>query len=888
MSKYLALFVALITLTFYAERAGAEDLVLAENGSSRYQIVLPDKAADEVVDQWLERTAHLMQAAFSRSGFEVGIVRESAKDAEKPGLYIGATEFAKKHGLKTDFKDWTYQIKAIGPDVAIVGGDRKDPYKTGAGGQPLAQLGSVKGVTDFLRDYAGVRFLFMTQAANEVQLGTAGEKADVDTRSIGFHPMKRIGIPADLDVRKTPALQANTDRNPERFYDIANNFFPLLSFVEGDTVHWEKVIPVEKYGRSHPEYFALLPDGRRASELATHVHQAEETNHCPTNPGVQDLMAAKIVELFDRGQRAVQIMPPDSFRLNYCNCDSCEKLFGGRADTWEEVKARGASGKLWQTYFEIAKRVAQKRPEARMVVWGYQDTPLTTITEVPENIIPKVQFGQVADFDSMKGVMSPSGFTGLEETFTGFGVSGRYLPERTAKYAAEIVQAMIKNHIQWSTRDGGIGNVPGLQGPAYYVFGRMMGEPSADWQELVKEFCDGAFGEVSSLMQEFYKQLHEQMALYSDFFGVQMPAWTREYGRSKYRGNAWHVMSQYPPEYLKDADQQLTAAQERAKDPDVKARLELLRTEFNYLRGLSQVYYLHSAWVARPSPENLQNLLTAIEDWYKGIEEVVGKEGSPVKSLPDWPQMKPLGGHSFKHAALQYPSYQQLWMNTCLNWDIAAIRQGILENPHRLSVPLVEKAPAMDSPDWQQAPVQTLRLQDDMPYNTIRTTFQALRDRENLYIRVKSLYPANHPEDDPAAKTEKDVFKNEYVEVALRPSGSKTIYRLAGNPAAGVRYDANYAVGGRGQLTVENENWNGQWGFEAQVTGKKGQNLGERTWTALFRIPFAELDAKTPAHGETWEFNVARKRVRPDGDQYMIWSNAPTVTEPKTLGKLVL
>ena len=217
-------------------------LVLAENGKTDYQIVIPDKGKEEIVDNWLFAAAKLMQAAFEKNGFKIDVVQEGAKANDKPGIYLGATGFAKANGTNVEqHDDWTYYQKAVGRDLIIAGNDRKDPVNTIRGTKtPLALLGTVKGVCDFLREYAGVRFLFLNM--DQSQYATRGGGLDafnkdgslkIDMRSIAFTPVKKIAVPEKLDLKKTPMLRANCDGQYETFNYISMNFFPMLSFVAG-------------------------------------------------------------------------------------------------------------------------------------------------------------------------------------------------------------------------------------------------------------------------------------------------------------------------------------------------------------------------------------------------------------------------------------------------------------------------------------------------------------------------------------------------------------------------------------------------------------------------------------------------------------------------------
>jgi len=341
--------------------ASDAELVLAENGTCDRQIVIPDKAESEIVEQWLLMTAKLMEATFEKNGFEVDVVKESAKQTDKPGIYLGATKFAAQNGVTVDPSDlWAYRIKAVGRDLVISGNDNQDPIKTIQRLKtPLAMLGTVKGACDFLREYAGVRFLFVNMSQS--QYASSGDglgildkdgSLKIDTRSVAFTPVRKIAVPADIDLKKTPMMRANYDNAYETFYYIANNFFPPLSFVEGSEILWGVVILAKKYAQSHPEYFALLPDGKRSSELPIPA-RIRAISYCVTNTGVQNLMFEAAEQLIKNGEKTIAIGIQDGFGLCECNCADCNKLFGRKAENFEQVLARGKFEAGWGLHWDF-------------------------------------------------------------------------------------------------------------------------------------------------------------------------------------------------------------------------------------------------------------------------------------------------------------------------------------------------------------------------------------------------------------------------------------------------------------------------------------------------------------------------------------------------------
>ena len=418
-----------------------------------------------------------------------------------------------------------------------------------------------------------------------------------------------------------------------------------------------------------------------------------------------------------------------------------------------------------------------------------------------------------------------------------------------------------------------------MQAPAYYVYGRMMDDPAADWKAIYKEFCAAAFSNVEPQMTRFFDLLHGQMAVYSDFFGVMMPGWGGKYSMSTYHDSKWHVMSMYPPEYCADADALLTSAEKAAKDTDVQARLHLIRIEFDYIRKMSKIFFLQNVWTMNPSQANLDTLLDAIDDWHADIGALADTNRF-FKPLSDWPEMRPFAGHTYLHAALVGDGYRQQWANTCLNWDTKAIRAGILTDKHQLKVATVEAAPGIDSKEWDNVTESVLKACGRMPFINARTTMKVLRDKDALYVRMEGPNLTKHPEDLFKIEPDGNIFTQEYDELGIMPpdSGGK-VYRLAANPLEGSRYDSVFTPDKNNRMT-EDVKWNGKWEFAVKTSGTKGPySLGARIWTAWFRVPFSDFGGKAPAAGEVWHFNAARDRY--------LWSDGPSVTDSKTLGELV-
>jgi hypothetical protein len=896
-------FAALASPAAFAA-SGAGDLVLAANGTSDYQVIIPDKAADPLTDQWLLVAGKLIATAFQKNGFSISVARESQRNPNKPAIYLGDTAFARQNGVKITSDDWTYAMKAVGKNLIIAGNDHEDKMPMavvpGEPRQNVALLGTVKGVCDFLREYAGVRFLFINYGNQakflikngQMQIIKPDGSLDIDTRSIAFLPVKQIAVPADLNFQKTPPLLVNqVAANYETFYFIANNFFPNRQSVQGAALQWFDVIPADKYAASHPEYFALLPNGKRVTDptsgyVAERRYGKLQMPLSVANPDVQSLMVDAVEQKIKEGASTVLIYPMDAFWLDQSNDPADNALFGMPAKNMDQIRARGYSGNLWKVYFSIAKRVSEKYPNAKIMYWAYQDSPISggyarEVKTFPSNIIVKGQFHDKGRLDSLNGMEFPGGIANLSESFSGWSYMGKFAPERTNQYAGTIPAEWVKHHIIMSTADGSMGFVPGLQGPAYYAFGQILDDTSVDWQDLSNEFTDAAFGKAAGAMRTFYNLQDRQMALMSDYFGVVGPL--TALGRNRVNGtyNTWYFLSVYTPEYMSAANDALSQAERSADSPDVKARLHLIRIRFDYLCGLAKILTLQNAWTVDPTNASFGALLDALDSWHASMRSMTDEtDPNNFKTLSDWPTMSPFQGGSYIIAAQLFGTYQQAWYLTSLAWDTEAIRAGILTKPHEAKVLSVSTEPTIDSKEWDSAPaLKFLRESDGMPVTNTPTTMQVLRDDKNLYVRMDIENPNVYVPDIHAPKTENEVLNRHHVDLAIQPVAGGPIYHLAANPVQGARYDA--VIKGNGK---EDVSWNGTWSFTYEVGDKRNQYFASTytgKWTALFTIPFSAFGVSPPAAGNNWGFNAGRQN--PD----MIWSNGSSVTAPQSLGKLM-
>jgi len=860
-----AAFAALIALAVPA--SSAAELILARDGKSDYQIVVPDASPSPEVGECLIQTARLVQTAFKANGVDLPVVPEAKRDPARPCLYLGNTAFARANRVEVgQLEGWGYVHKVIGRDVIIAGHDHPAPDQgkdKSARGPSWARIGTAKGVADFLRQYVGTRFLY-PDLAPWTSIAGAATVDLLASPAFEFLPTPLIAVPADLDIRKTPPIEFNTGF-PGRgsFYDIANNRFPPVDAVFGGHTYG-RAIPVEKYRETHPEYFALV-GGKR---LVTGPGQ-----YCISNPEVQELIYQDLVGWLDRGYQTVDLGQPDGFRP--CQCENCRKLFD-TGDDWSE--------KLWIFHRKLAERVEASHPGKQVTILSYILTasPPKTFKKFPKNTGIMLTGTNEEDIAPWRECEVPRGFTSYVYNWCP-NLGSRYTPMRTPLYVEAQVKRLYKYRFRAIYRDGP-GDLYGLEGPVYYIMGRMLDDPeNTQAKDLMYEFCEAAFGKAAPAAIRFYDELYHGIELYSQYLGTRSPAWGYRniYGQHRnYLSDPFQLLGfLYPPRLLASLEANLAQAERTADTDKVRVRLALVRREFDYVKSLARVVHLYHAYEIQPDLASRNRLLDAIDERNAQINSYYAAK-RVSKTSTDWAfVMFPPIGHDANHLRLAYDRYQEPFANTPLNWDTQAVRASPLPGARRFTVRPARGPVTIDAAQWADAeanefvklpapsdetsPRSRIALpspdepdgrpaQATVPRKTIMKT---LYDESSLYLRIESELPA--------ALMEADAGREEELEVCLAPfPGREIAYRFTVGPQAESRRAAAKGLIAdpmdprHGKFDPD---WTGDWKYETRLEPEK-----ER-WLALLTIPFKTLGVEPPSAETFWRGNAGRTHVPVEG-----------------------
>ena len=277
------------------------------------------------------------------------------KGAQLPGLFVGIQQ--PNADLKVDMeRDFTV-IHTEKDKVYIYGND------TGK------LTGTAYAVASFLEKHAGVRFLWPGE------LGTVAEKSKPVTIKEGTDlyvpPFKlrmtssftygmRLLSSKDAADLNTWLVRMKTGRS---IYSVGSGFQHAFFHL----------LPREKYGKEHPEYYSLVSPARWIGEPKPTVPTRRNDESvggpaqlCTSNKDVRRIIAEKIAAPKDGKIRSIS--PNDGF--GFCECANCLAQDGKDAERLRNNHLT-VTNRMYDFAEDIAHQVYKLNPKAKVGMFAY-------------------------------------------------------------------------------------------------------------------------------------------------------------------------------------------------------------------------------------------------------------------------------------------------------------------------------------------------------------------------------------------------------------------------------------------------------------------------------------------------------------------------------------
>ena len=809
----------------------ARTLSLAEDGGPARVVVVPDGRPKLAMD-----AARLLVRITERaSGVRMAIVEE-AKAPAGPKVFIGMTQAAEEAGLKlAELTGQSCIVRVVDGNLYLAGHDLIRQTKTP---RPYWTVpASRRAVQMFLHDYAGVRWLW----PNRKGLGTHVPRTET------------LSFPDDLDRRWDPSFLwvANTAFRVGEGYDLNTHFKASVPFATYGGHSYYSAVPKKKYGDSNPEYFALIGTRRASSQ-----------NHlCISNPSVQELVYTEMLRRLDEGFEAVELAQTDGYIP--CECANCRAI---HPDIGEQ---------LWIVHDKLARRLARERPDAKVIIIAYGPTvePPKTIPRFGKNVIIELCRYAPADMaawgDKADTFMVYIYNWGYYHTI-GFG------PKTTPEMAARQIRFFRDNNIK-AVYACGCGDSWGLEGPVYYIWNRCLDNPDCDWEAELDDYYRSGFGNAYLPMKAFYDALYSRLQLYgalgrwADLLPGAKPG-------SLGAKPATHYTHFFPPTLIKTLAANLVRAQELEPEGIVRARLDLVARNLQYVTDIATVFHLYRGYQLLPNWNTFDALANAITQRDTNVRALFD-EGGKMAEFEGFPPMfmrqglarALLGGRMT--GTLSSPFF----------WNVELLKEKrVLPGVGRRKIKVARTRTPIEL-DGSLAESAWKATQEDelgeigMGRLTVRTRARVLYDDTHLYLgfecdepltkRLASGWWKSHGHDG-------KIYSQDCLEIFVDPIGDLgQYYHFICSAMPDSIYDAAFGLHKDPIHPMYNKSdgdWNGRWSSKGRIDQQK------KSWCVEVAIPFESMSAPPPAKGSIWKMNLGRERFvqndhRGDPELFM-WS----------------
>lgn len=366
-----------------------------------------------------------------------------------------------------------------------------------AGGRPR---GTLYGVYEFMERYLGVRFL--THDHTYIP-DKKSWKLPCETHtytppfSFRWSYYKENADYPEFAAR----LRVNTTTRDEKLGGITQQ--SLINH----TLY--RFLPVEKYGKEHPEYFALV-DGKRLLDIG-----GGGPEPCVTHPDVIEIVAKNVIEELDRNPNQRNISVSQNDNDAYCRCERCEAI---------NQREGTPMGSHLAFVNAVAERVEKKHPDVKIGTLAYWYTRKAPKTIRPRDNI-QIQLCSIEcctlhaiddpncsrnqefcrDMNEWAEICDDIWVWNYNTNFHSYD-----LPFPNLRSIGKNVDYFHRNNVKGLfMQANGNGNSGEFCDLRNYVISRCIWKPGLDSWELAREFCRLHYGNSAEPILKYLTMLHD-------------------------------------------------------------------------------------------------------------------------------------------------------------------------------------------------------------------------------------------------------------------------------------------------------------------------------------------------------------------------------------------
>ncbi|MEQ8785761.1 MAG: DUF4838 domain-containing protein [Pirellulaceae bacterium] len=603
----------------FPSQAEQQPLVLVEKGVSRAPIIVFDDAPPLT----RQAAAELADYIEKISGARPEVIEGEPKAVPRHAIWVG---FQPK--LKTLFPDIDFDfghpeeilIAVNQHHVVIAGRDRWDPRRLVVEGIDekivgrQQEYGTVNAVYTFLQDQLGVRWLWPGELGEDV----------VSQETIALSPMVH---------RHHPQIRARGG---------AFNFSTLGNRGYGRSHDWSRLQRLqlgsldiggghgfgdwwERFHETHPEYFALQPDGTRSGHPSP-----RNAKLCQSNPAVWKQWLEEVERQLERDANKTVFngSPNDGWSSGHCVCENCRAWDHPKGEPrlfhWhkhrEEMPALSDRHVTFANHLGrlLKERYPDKDYYVMMLSYGHS-RPAPIEARPAENVI----MVSVANFYGRRDLVDRGSTWGTthRRQFEAWGEAARHvmwrpntgspagwqqgLPDLTMAQTAEDLKFVTDNHCMGIYIDA-VWEHWATQGPQYYLMAQLVWNPQQDPDEILDDYYQRAFGPAAEHVEAYFALLEKARGEY-----------VKEQG---YEASVFELRRLYTDDLLKQAEERLRRAEKSVESAPTKyrRRVQFIRAGLTYSKLVIDNIDMMAGYWSKP---DAQTAARARENW-KQMEQV--------------------------------------------------------------------------------------------------------------------------------------------------------------------------------------------------------------------------------------------------------------------------
>jgi len=494
------------TLVAACRCAGAEEMKRFAVDPDNAIIVVPAKADRDTLTAAAELGKHVALI----TGVELKRVEESKRPEGKYAFYVGISPLADGAPLKPEEARWVIT-----------------PQGTWCYGQPLF------AVYGFLEGALGIRWL------EPGDQGIAYEQQTLLRLSpgqFGWAPiLKQRGIRAGISAGRPPVLPANmvdfkawlpTKEQHEQTARDRGQWCKRmrmgrhadLGYGHSFTDWWDK------YGKAHPEYFALNKYGKREPESqkanpqnpteAVGLGQKSTVKLCNSNPKVAEQV---VQDWLANGRRSKWVgVCENDMGWGFCSCPKCRDLDGEKAATGlgdYETYDDFLTDRCVYLTNAVARGARKHDPDAGAVMYAYNQTELPPTRQEVE---PNVMVGLVPttiNLSKLQRLYDGWQAAGARTLFLRPNYGSYYattvIPMGFEKQMFDAFQLGVEHGVIAADYDSLTGHWP-VTGISDYILAKAFSDPSRSFEYWEDHYCAG-YGPAADAVKRYFRYWRQEV-----------------------------------------------------------------------------------------------------------------------------------------------------------------------------------------------------------------------------------------------------------------------------------------------------------------------------------------------------------------------------------------